>query len=734
MSDSHKPHEHRTNQPESGGFLMFDEDVRAEAISNLIVQGMDCSDEVTAIQKELRSLSGIRGIEVSLIQGSVSVAHASNVSSDDLVGAVARTGLKAQVANNKMRHSPTNESRTVQVVAVAVSGLLGGVGLVMGWLGIASALIQRGCFAGAIIAGGSLIMPKAWRSLRQLTLDMNVLMTAAVVGAMAIDEWGEAATVVFLFSLSELLESFSLGRARRAIRSLMELAPAIANVRRGDTVVEVPVEEVEVGDRVVVKPGSRVPVDGTVSQGASSVNQAPITGESMPVEKNPGDELFAGSVNGEGSLEVAVSKSAPDSTLARIIHLIERAQSQKAPAQRFVDVFARYYTPTVFVFALLVGVLPVWLFGGDAATWVYRALVLLVIACPCALVISTPVSIVSGLTAMARRGVLIKGGAALESLGRLKALATDKTGTITQGRPEVNAVHGFSGIPQVEVVRIAAALDINSTHPLAKAVVRWAENAGIDFPRSECHRARTGRGAEAEVDGRSYFVGNHRFAHELGVCSSELERQLTEIENEAQSAVVVGRLSSGDSPGQVLGILAIGDTIRPDARDAIESLHAAGIRSIVMLSGDNQRTVDAIARQAGIDRAFGDLLPEDKVEHVRKLTDVHAHVGMIGDGINDAPALASASIGIAMGAAGTDTALEAGDVVLMQDDLGKVATAIQLGRRTLRTIQTNIGFALAIKALFLVLALLGYTSLWLAILADTGATLLVVGNALRLLR
>jgi len=388
----------------------------------------------------------------------------------------------------------------------------------------------------------------------------------------------------------------------------------------------------------------------------------------------------------------------------------------------------------VMLVALAVWLIPPLLFSGAWTVWTYRALVLLVIACPCALVISTPVSIVSGLTALARRGVLIKGGVVLEAVGKLTALATDKTGTITEGQPRVTRVVPLNSTPEKEILRIAAAIDVHSDHPLAQAVVKHARDEGIEFPRSQNYQSRSGRGAEAELDGHHYFVGNHRFTHELAVCSDEIERTLAEIETEAQSVIVVGHKPHGDCDGEVLGVLAVGDAIRENAAEAVRALHAAGIRQVVMLSGDNQRTVDAIARQVGIDEAQGDLLPDAKVERVRELTKRHKHVGMIGDGVNDAPAMAAASVGIAMGAAGTDTAIETADMALMQDDLSKVAEAIRLGHRTVRVIQANIAFALGVKAIFLVLALTGHTSLWLAILADTGATLVVIANALRLLR
>jgi len=562
---------------------------------------------------------------------------------------------------------------------------------------------------------------------------MNLLMTIAVLGAVGIGEWSEGAAVAFLFALSELLESFSVARARRAIQSLLKLAPQTALLKDGSRFDEVSVEQVHVGDIIAVKSGARVPLDGEIVNGNSSVDQAPITGESMPVEKKQGDQVFAGTINGEGSLEVRVTKNYSDTTLSKIIHLVEEAQSQKALSQRFVDVFAKYYTPSVMALALLVFLIPPMVAGAAWGVWFYRALVLLVIACPCALVISTPVSIVSGLTAMARRGVLIKGGAFLEAIGKLKALAVDKTGTITEGRPRVSCVVPVNSTDEIEIMRIAAAIDTHSDHPLAQAVVKYAEERSVDFPRSENYWARTGRGAEGEIAGHHYFVGNHRLTHELAVCSEEIEKILADMEEQGQSVVVVGHMPHADCAGEVLGIIAVGDTMRPNAPEAIRSLHATGVQKVVMLSGDNQRTVNAVAQQAGVDEAYGDLLPDQKIERVRTLLVEHKHVGMIGDGVNDAPAMAAATVGIAMGAAGTDTAIETADIALMKDDLSKVAEAVHLGRRTVRVIQFNIAFAIAVKLIFLVLAVFGYTSLWLAIAADTGATLIVTANALRVL-
>jgi Cd2+/Zn2+-exporting ATPase len=703
--------------------------------TTLRVAGMDCPDEIAAIERVLKPLAGVGDIKVNLMAGTATIVHDQRITAEQLIHAIGTAGLKAStIDDNDAEDEYSGGASRLHLILVSVSGVFTGIALLFPWPKVFAPSGKAAAAAVAILAGGWFIFPKAIRALRHLSLDMNVLMSVAVIGAACIGEWTEAAAVVFLFALSELLEGFSVGRARRAIQSLLELTPDTALVKRGDQIQEVRVEEVKVEETLIVKSGARVPLDGVVTSGESAINQAPITGESMPVEKKSGDTVFAGTINGEGSLEVKVTKGSTDTTLARIIKLVGEAQGQKAPSQRFVDRFAKIYTPAVFVVAILILLSGPLIFNGAWLEWTYRALVLLVIACPCALVISTPVSIVSGLTAMARRGVLIKGGVFLEEIGKLKALAVDKTGTITEGKPRVQQVIPWNGNSVEEILRIAAAIDTHSQHPLAQAVVKFAEEKEIQFPRSEDYQSRTGRGAEAQIDGHLYFVGNHRFAHEFAVCSEELEKKLGELEGQAMSVVIVGHKPHESCKGEVLGILAVADTVRANAAEAIKALHAAGVEKIVMLSGDNQRTVDAISKQVGIDEAKGDLLPDQKIERVRELLKEHKHVGMIGDGVNDTPAMATASIGIAMGGAGTDTAIETADIALMQDDLSKVAETILLGRRTVRIIKTNIGFALGVKGVFLVLALSGHTSLWLAILADTGATLIVIANALRLLR
>ena len=630
-------------------------------------------------------------------------------------------------------HEHGDGTGRLESLSLIVSGTLVGAALLSQQLKFGGQSLTTLLAGAGMLAGGWFLLPKAWQAIRRLRPDINLLVIIAAIGASIIGEWGEASAVVFLFGVAEWLEGWADRRAQRATAALLELAPKVAFVKRDSGFVELPVDQVTVGDTVATRSGMSIPLDGVVLTGESAVNQAPITGESVPVDKKPGDEVFAGTINGEGSLEIEVTKATGDTTLARIIRLVAEAQEQKAPTQRFVDVFARYYTPVVTVVALLIFLAPPLFMGGDWSTWLYRACVLLIIACPCALVISTPVSIVAGLTALARRGVLVKGGAHLETIGKLVALAVDKTGTITEGKPQVLGVELFGTATQADVLSAAAAIDEHSAHPLAKAVVAHAKAQQVTYQRASNYQARSGRGAEGVINGHAYFVGNHRFAHELGVCSAAVESRLTTIEAKGQSVVVVGHRPHDACKGEVLGIIAIGDTLRPNAKSAIAALHSAGVKEVVMLSGDNQRTADFIARQVGIDLARGDLLPDDKVAAVKALRDKHGVVGMVGDGVNDAPAMATANVGIAMGAAGTDAAIETADIALMQDELGKIAETIRLGRRTLGIIHFNIAFALGLKGIFLVLTLMGHASLWLAIMADTGATLLVIANALRLL-
>ncbi len=712
-------------------------DINAPSTTLLTVEGVDCPDEAKLIRKALEPIQGVRQVDVNVLTGRVTIGHETQINALTLITAIDKTGLKASIYQQRSPSASTDETSTAQkqrLIAVIISAVACGLGLLLGWQKLAPPSLTTPIFVIAIISGGWFIYPKALAALGRFQADMNLLMTIAVIGAAFIGEWSESAMVVVLFSISELLESYSVSRARRAIQSLLDLTPKLALVQNGnDDFEEVPVESVDSNAVIAIKSGARVPLDGEVIEGESYINQAPITGESMPVSKKTGDSVFAGTVNGDGSLLVRVTKAYADTMLARMIYLIEEAQTQKAPSQKFVDQFAKYYTPIVMIVALLVFLLPPLIANQEWGVWFYRSLVLLVIACPCALVISTPVSIVSGLTLLARRGVLVKGGVSLEAVARLRALALDKTGTITEGKPAVQNIVPLNGSSKEEVLRIAAAIDTHSDHPIARAIIEYADQKNIDYPRSENYQTKQGRGAQGSIDSHSYLVGNHRFVHDLGICSKQTEKILADIENEGLSIVVVAHQPHDDCKGEIIGILSVGDKIRDNAKAAIEAIRDSGISNIVMLSGDNQRAAEVIARQVGIDQAKGDLLPEDKIDAIHELLKSDTYVAMIGDGINDAPAMATATLGISMGAAGTDTAIEASDITLMQDDLEKVAETIHLGRRTLSIIRFNIAFALGIKAAFLILAILGEASLWMAILADTGATLLVIMNSLRLL-
>lgn len=693
------------------------------------VSGMDCGDEVQAVQRALATPE-IFAVQANIMAATVKVLHSQSIEPSEIRRRIEAAGLK--VAHSESTEKDSLDHR--RITLVAVSGLMTGLGFLAQNFDQNKFLTLFLC-ATAVVTGGLLIFPKAWRAMRKLSLDMNVLMSVAVIGAFSIRQWAEAATVVFLFSLSELLEAFSVARARRAITEVMDLTPKMSSkIGQDGSVSAVRTEEVKKTDVLLVKPGERIPVDGIVHRGSSTVNQAPLTGESVAVEKQPGDKVLAGTINETGALEVTVTSSFGDSKISQVIRLIGEAQEKKAPSERFVDSFAKFYTPVVFALAIITALLPPLLFHQDWGEWFYKSLVLLVVACPCALVISTPVSIVSALTAMARRGVLVKGGAFLESLAQIRALAVDKTGTVTEGKPKVQRVILVGGSTEESLLKIAVAIEKLSSHPLANAVLAYAGSRAVPVAGATDFKSIVGRGAEATIEGHRFFLGNHRFTHELGVCTPELEGTLSALESEAFSVVVVGHMPHEACAGDVLGVIAIGDTVRTNAAAAFREIRALGVEVIEMLSGDNQKTASAIAAQAGITEAKGDLLPEDKVVEIKRLVAKYGVVGMIGDGINDAPALAQATVGIAMGAAGTDTAIETADVALMRDDLSQVATAIRQGKRALGVIKFNISFAIGIKIVFLVLTFLGKTNLWLAVGADTGASLLVIANALRLLK
>lgn len=715
------------------------------------IKGMDCAEEVKALKGTVGKLRGITHLDFNLLDGTMTVTYeAVSVDEQAVRDAVRKAGLKAEAIDETCLSGicAVKESwwkkrgRTFMCWCSGIFILTGfGVHVVLhgsflhaftGGETMAEHMFPLPVilfYVAAIVAGGWFIVPKTWIALKHFRADMNLLMTIAVTGAILIGQWFEAGTVVFLFSLSLLLESWSVGHARKAIRSLVNLTPTTARYicpHDGD-IMEKTVAEIPLGVTILVRPGERIPLDGIVTKGCTSVNQSPITGESMPVAKEPGSEIFAGTINEDGSIEFKATKPAADTTLARIIRMVEQAQSRRAPVEQWVEKFARYYTPAVIMIASLVAVLPP-LFGGLWMNWFYEALVMLVIACPCALVISTPVSIVAALTAAARAGVLIKGGAFLEAMGRVNVFALDKTGTLTQGRPEVQEIVPLNGHTANELLACAAALERHSEHPLAAAVIRKAKGESIESLIAHDFRSLKGRGAEATIDGRHFWVGSHRLLHEKGVEESDVHDHVQRMEDSGHSVIVVG------SDRHVCGFISVADSIRPEASNLIQQLKAAGIKHVTLLTGDNNGTAKAVGLAAGIDDVRAELLPEDKMQAIQDIEKNYGLAAMVGDGVNDAPALATATVGIAMGAAGTDAAIETADIALMSDNLARLPWLVRHARQTMHIIHQNIAFALGIKATFMALALLQVATLWMAIAADMGASLLVIFNALRLLR
>lgn len=700
----------------------------AEQTTKLSIAKMDCPTEETLIRNKLGTVAGVADLDFNLMQRTLSVRHANQVLPDVLV-ALQALGFEAQVVDTAEVASPSAAPVTtptnwwplgISLVTASAAEAVYWLHNGNHWSVVVLALV-------AVFTGGLSTYKKGWIALKNRNLNMNALMSIAVTGAMLIGHWPEAAMVMVLFALAEVIEAKSLDRARNAIRGLLDLTPEQATVQQADgTWREVGAKQITIGARVRVKPGERIALDGEVLEGRSAVNQAPITGESLPVEKSPGDSVFAGTINESGSFEYRVTALANNSTLARIIHAVEAAQGSRAPTQRFVDQFARWYTPVVFGVAIAVALLPPLFMGAAWLDWIYRALVLLVVACPCALVISTPVSIVSGLAAAARHGILIKGGVYLEEGRKLRWLALDKTGTITHGKPAQTDFVTWGNALASDSRSIAASLAARSDHPVSKAVAQAAQTDGVALLDVAEFNALPGRGVQGQINGATYHLGNHRMLEELGQCTPELEQRIAALETVGKTVVMLVGAKA------VHALFAVADTIKDSSRTAIAELHALGINTM-MLTGDNPHTAQAIAAQAGIDRAQGNLLPDDKLREVEQLAR-SGKVGMVGDGINDAPALARADIGFAMGAAGTDTAIETADVALMDDNLRKIPTFVRLSRATAQVLMQNIVLALGIKAVFLVLTFTGQATMWMAVFADMGASLLVVGNGLRLLR
>ncbi len=710
------------------------------------VEGLDCAEEVAVLKSALDDKPGISALDFDILNARMTVSYdPARIDPAAIAAAVASTGMKAipweQIAKDTRgqfwhRHGPL------------LMTCLSGVSLLAGFL---SHWLLHGSFLHALAAGGGrerlfpfvsillylcsmvtgawFVIPNALRAARRLRPDMNLLMSTAIVAAAAIGEWFEAGAVSFLFALALSLERWSIARVRHAVEALMDLSPTTARYVSPESgaIVEGRVEEVPVGAIVLVRPGETIPLDGEVTRGSSTVIQAPITGESVPVAKAPGDDLFAGTINEDGMLEFKVTKPADDTTLARVIHLVQEAHSRRAPSEQWVNKFARYYTPAMMVIALCMVLLPPLLFSAPWMEWVYRGLVVLVIACPCALVISTPVSVVSGLTSAARNGVLIKGGMFLEVPARMQALALDKTGTLTYGRPEVHEIVPFNGHTPKKLLEIAATLEAQSDHPLARAILRRAQAEGITPRRAENFQMTKGKGARANIDGRPFWIGSHRLMHEVGEETPEVHDIAEQLQKAGFSVVAIG------NDEHVCGLIAIADGVRKEAPEIVRDIRKLGVQRVVMLTGDNEGTARIIASCAGVDSYAAELLPEDKVKFVQSLVSDYRNVAMVGDGVNDAPAMAAATFGIAMGAAGTDVAIQTADIALMSDDLTKLPWLITHSRRTLRIIKQNIAFALVVKLLFIALGVLGMASLWMAIAADMGASLLVISNGMRLL-
>lgn len=686
------------------------------------VEGMDCSSCALTIENHFKNQAAVKHVSVNFSTGKMTIEHDNSV--EEIIKEVSKAGYKASLVSSRRTGEVKKDKSGTN--ALVLSGALLLFGFVGSYTSSAPALITL-LYALSIVIGGYKPAKSAFYAIKSRSLDMNVLMTAAVLGAAAIGEWLEGATVVWLFALGNVLQTRSIEKTRNSIRSLIDLAPPEAFVKNGQALVRKPVEEVAVGDVLVVKPGDKIPLDGQVIAGESSVNQAPITGESIPVDKQSGDPVYAGTINEHGSLEIRVTKLVEDTTIAKIIHLVEEAQEQKAPTEAFVDKFARIYTPIVFILALVVMVLPPVFGFGTWGEWFYKGLELLVVACPCALVISTPVAIVSAIGNAARNGVLIKGGAFLEVAGRISAIAFDKTGTLTEGKPKVAQVIPC-GSTQEELLSIAKTLEEYSTHPIAKTVVDYAGEKGIAARQGDKFRNIVGKGVSAEIGGHQYFAGNLKLFEELNTDLGEIKSRISSLQQEGQTIVIVG------TKEEILGVIGVADAVRNTSVKALATLQHAGVNQVVMLTGDNEGTAKKIASQTGINRYMAELLPEDKVTAVKQLQEEGHVVAMVGDGINDAPALATANLGIAMGGAGTDTAMETADIVLMADNLEKLPHTVKLSRKALRIIKQNIWFSLIVKAAALILIFPDLLTLWIAVISDTGAALIVILNSMRLLR
>ncbi|WP_044747743.1 heavy metal translocating P-type ATPase [Bacillus alveayuensis] len=692
------------------------------------LQGLSCTNCAAQFEKNVKDIQTVIDAQINFGASKLTVIGEATIEQLEQAGAFDE--IKVIPAKQRAEEQRTPFWKKKTNITTAVSALFVLLGYIAQFTASENSVLAIGLFVLAIIIGGYELFKVGLSNLVHLQFDMKTLMTIAIIGAAFIGEWGEGAVVVFLFALSEALERYSMDKARQSIRRLLEIAPKKAIIRKGNKEYEVDVEDIEIDDIMIVKPGQKIAMDGIVVKGQSSVNQAAITGESLPVYKQVGDEVFAGTLNEEGSLEVRVTKRAEDTTIAKIIHLVEEAQAERAPSQQFIDRFAKYYTPAIMLIALFLAVLPPLLWNGDWSEWIYRGLAVLVVGCPCALVISTPVAIVTAIGNAARKGVLIKGGIHLEETGRLKAIAFDKTGTLTKGTPEVTNIELFNEIGEAELLGIAAAIERHSQHPLASAILREAKRKAIDIEKWQAgdFLSITGKGAKANVNGNVYYIGSPTLFAEFLTLPVHVQERISRLQIEGKTVMLLG------TNEELLGLFAVADQVRESAKTVIQSLHKLGIHKTMMLTGDNDKTAAAIGNELQLSEVKAELLPQDKLATIKKIREEFGSVAMVGDGVNDAPALASATVGIAMGGAGTDTALETADIALMADDLTKLPYTIRLSRKTLRIIKENITFALGLKILALILIVPGWLTLWLAIFADMGATLIVMMNSLRLMK
>ncbi|GIO22828.1 heavy metal translocating P-type ATPase [Oceanobacillus sp. J11TS1] len=687
------------------------------------VAGMDCSGCAKSIEKHLSTISAVNSVSVNFSTGKMKVEHENSV--DDIVAEVSKIGYKAFLQSDNSKAKEIKKTKEGYGL-ITFSGILIALGFIGSYYGV-SPLISTILYAIAIAVSGYKPIKSAFYAIKSRSLDMNVLMSAAAIGAALIGEWFEGATVVWLFALGNVLQNRSIEQTRDSIRNLMDLAPSEAWIKAGTELVKKPVDDVSVGDIVVIKPGDRIPLDGEITQGETSINQAPITGESIPVDKMIGDPVYAGTINDSGSIEIKVTKLVNDTSLSKIIHMVEEAQEQKAPTEAFIDKFASIYTPIVFILALAVIIFPPLLGFGAWGEWVYRGLALLVVACPCALVISTPVAIVSAIGNAAKNGVLIKGGTYLEKAGSINAIAFDKTGTLTEGKPKVSAIEALT-TSNDELISIAFTLEDYSTHPIAKTIVEYAKDKGIQAKNGKLFKSIVGKGVQATIDDEVYYAGNLKLFEELNINVDDVRPKVDNIQRQGKTVVIIG------TKQEVMGIISVSDMIRSTTVKALNGLKQVGVKQLVMLTGDNEGTAKMISKETNVNRYFAELMPEDKVDAIKQLQKEGHKVAMVGDGINDAPALATSDLGIAMGGAGTDTAMETADIVLMADNLEKLPHTVKLSRKALTIIKQNIWFSIIIKLIALVLIIPGWLTLWMAVLSDTGAAVIVILNSLRLLR